>query len=103
MSISFGTVLIICALLASMTLASNRGDRIVPLVALVACAIQALIAFGILTLSIGFRMDIILPAVLFVTGAICWSRSTSKSGTTAGTLLTAIGALELAMSLRLLD
>jgi hypothetical protein len=44
MTINFGTVLV-CALIASVVLALHGGARLVPLIALVACAIEALIAF----------------------------------------------------------
>ena len=36
MTIDFGTALIVCALIASVTLALNGGDRLVPAIALVA-------------------------------------------------------------------
>lgn len=103
MHINSSTVLIVAALLASLALLVNRGDRVVPVVAFVAAGLEALMAFGILTLALArFRIDIILPGLLLVPGAICWSQASSKTQITAATVLTMVGGLQLALALRLL-
>src|SRR5262245_19345196 len=76
----FATALVVCALVSSIILALNRGDRLIPAIAFVACGIEALIAFHIIQLaSPKFRIDVILPAILVITGGICWSKSSTKS------------------------
>lgn len=103
MSIDFGTALIVGALLASLTLVLGGGDRLVPMIALAACAIEALIAFHVIQLSLAkFRIDVILPAVLAVTGAICWSRSATKSAITASTVIAIVGLSQLLRSIHVL-
>jgi len=101
MTLDFGTALIVCALIASVVLALHSGARIIPAIALVACAIEALIAFRVIQLSSPrLRIDVVLPAVLVVTGGICWSRSASKSAITASTVLTIIGMVQLLLAIR---
>jgi hypothetical protein len=101
MTIDFGTALVVCALLASVVLALHSGARIVPLIALVACAIEALIAFHVIHLSLPrLRIDVILPAVLVVAGVIGWSRSSAKSAITASTVIAIIGAVQLLLAIR---
>lgn len=103
MHVQFGTALVVCALVASISLMLGRGDRVVPLVAFIVAGVQALIVFGILSIAVAkFRIDVILPAVLLVTGAICWSRSSSKSATTASTVVTMVGAIQLLWALKFL-
>jgi len=100
MTIDFNTALVVCALLASIALALGDGHRLVPMIALVACALEALIAFRVLQLSSAkLRIDVILPAVLVVTGGICWSRSSSKTAITASTVITIVGLIQLLYAL----
>ena len=96
MTIDFGTALVVCALIASVVLVLQGGARLVPLIALVACAIEALIVFRMIQLSSArFRIDAILPAVLVVTGGIGWSRAASKSAITAATVIALVGLIRL--------
>jgi hypothetical protein len=96
MTIDFNTALVVCALLASIALVLGDGHRLVPMIALVACALEALIAFRVLQLSSAkLRIDVILPAVLAVTGGICWSRSSIKTAITASTVITIVGLIQL--------
>ena len=97
------TVLILVALASSVVLVMQKGDRLFPLMALVAAGMEALLAFGIVSLSIAsFRIDVILPALLVLAGIVCWSRSSAKGTTTASTLITLIGAMQLLLALRFL-
>ena len=48
------------------------------------------------------RIDVILAGLLAVAGAVCWSRSSSKGLTTAATLVTLVGLLQLLVGLRVL-
>ena len=101
MTVNFDTALIVGALLASLTLVLGGGDRLVPMIALVACAIEALITFHVIQLSLAkFRIDVILPALLVVTGGICWSRSATKSAITASTVVAIVGLIQLVLAIR---
>ncbi|HWU88144.1 MAG TPA: hypothetical protein VN253_12745 [Kofleriaceae bacterium] len=103
MHIDFRTGLIVSALLASIVLAIKPGDRLVPAIALVTASIAALIDFRIIQLSsTKLRIDVILPAIMTLTGAICWSRAQAKSGITAATVITIAGLIMVTTALRLL-
>ncbi|HEX8106851.1 MAG TPA: hypothetical protein VF516_03940 [Kofleriaceae bacterium] len=99
MTFDFHTALVVCALIASVLLVLHGGQRLCALIALVACALEALSAFGVLHLSSPkVRIDIILSAVLVVTGAICWMRSAGKTAITAATVVALVGLIQLLQS-----
>jgi len=103
MHIQIGTLMIVSALIASLVLALDRGNRVVPLVAVVAAAIAAAIHFGVISLALAkFRIDVILPAIFVVCAGVCWGRSTAKHSTTAATVLFAVGTIMLLGALRLI-
>ena len=101
MTLDFHTALAVLALIAAVILVLQGGERLIPLIALVACALEALAAFHVLQLSSPkVRIDAILPAVLAVTGGIAWARSSSKPGITAATVITLVGVIQLLFALR---
>ena len=103
MHIDFGTGLVVSALLAAIVLAIGPGERIVPAIALVTASLAALIDFRIIQLSsTKFRIDVILPAILTLTGGICWSRAQAKSAVTAASVVTLVGLILLLTALRVL-
>lgn len=102
MHVELATLLITSAVISALVLALHRGDRILPIVAVIASGIAAAIHFGLLSLSVAkFRIDVILPALLVIAGAVCWARATTKSTITAATVLFAVGAIQLGAALRL--
>lgn len=103
MHLSSGSVPVLTASLASLWLVVQRGDRKFALLALAASGVWALLALGVVSLSIArFHLDVILPALLAVGGAGCWTRALTKSSITAATVATLIGALQIVHALRLL-
>jgi len=103
MTIDFASAVVVCALIASLMLVLQGGQRLVPMIAFVACAIEVLIVFRVIQLSSAkFRIDVILAAILVVTGGICWSRSTAKSAITAATVITIIGLIQLLLAIHVL-
>jgi len=100
MSIDFATALVVCALLASIALVVGGGNRLIPAIALIVCAIEALIAFRAIQISSSkIRIDAILPAVLAVTGAVCWSRAAAKTAVSAATVITIVGVIQLLLAI----
>ena len=100
MTLDFHTALVICALVASVILVLHGGERLIPLIALVACGIEALLEFHVIQLSSPrIRIDVILPAVLVVTGGIAWARSSGKSAVTAATVIALVGLIQLLWAL----
>ena len=104
MHFSFNHSLVVAALVSSIFLVLNFGERLFPLIALVASGIEAAIVFHLFSLSSGsLRIDVILPAVMLVAGAICWSRSDGKTNVTAGTIVTLVAAMQLLSALQVLQ
>ncbi len=102
MHFDFGTVMILTLVVAAVVLVVQSGDRLFPLLALGGAGLEALMAFHILSISSEkFQIHVILPAVLVVAGAICWARNTTKPLVTASTIVTLLGALQLALALHL--
>jgi hypothetical protein len=98
------TALVVVALASSIMLMLETSSRTVALVAVIASGVEALLVFGLMSLSLAkFRIDVILPALLAVSGAIAWARTSSKHAITAGTLVTAVGALQLLGALHVLS
>ena len=96
MTIDFSTALVICALIAAVLLVLSGGDRLIPVIALVAAGLEALGVFHVLHMSSEkVRIDVVLAAVLLVTGAIAWARSASKSAITASTVIAIVGLIQL--------
>ena len=95
MHLTYATSLVVTALLASIVLATARGDRIFPLLALLSSGLQTLIPFDAITFSVrSFRIDVVLPALLLLAGAVCWFRLSTKGQVTAATLVSAVGLLQ---------
>jgi len=104
MHIHSGTALIVVALVSSVVLLLEKSERTISIIAVLAAGIEALLAFGLMSLSLAkFRIDVILPALLLIAGAIAWARSSGKHAITAGTLVTLVGALQLAAALHVLS
>lgn len=96
-------VLIAVAVIGSIVLVIDRRQRVAGLVALAASGIQALMAAGVVTLGVkGLSLGLILGAALAVAGAICYWRAAVKHAIAAATLVTAVGALQVAQLLELL-
>jgi hypothetical protein len=96
MTLDFHTALAVLALIAAVILVLQGGERLIPLIALVACALEVLRMFGLLELSSRkVKIEAILPAVLAITGGIAWVRSASKPAITAATVITLVGVIQL--------
>lgn len=104
MHIHSGTAMIVVALVSSIVLLLEKSERTISIIAVLASGVEALLAFGLMSLSLAkFRIDVILPALLLISGAIAWARSSGKHAVTAGTLVTIVGALQLAAALHVLS
>ena len=96
--------LVVVALVSSGLLLAQSSERLFAGIAFVAAAVEALLAFHMMTLSLSsIRIDVILPAMLVVGGGMAWYRTTVKSHTTASTAVTLVGLLQLLEALRVLN
>jgi uncharacterized membrane protein YjjB (DUF3815 family) len=87
-------LLMVVALAASILLVLNLPARLFPIIALVASALEALRAFGILSL----KVPVIGAALLFggamvVGGVGSWIKSSSKVPVTAAVLVALVGLM----------
>lgn len=102
MHLTNSTLTIAVALVSALYLFTQTTDRTFPLVASVVAGVELLLTLGIMSLSLNkFRIDVILPALLAISGFICWSKSSSKGGVTAATSVALIGAMQLLLALHL--
>lgn len=101
MHVHSGTVLVVVALVSSILLLL-QSERTVSIVAVIASGIEALLVFGLMSLSLTtFRIDVVLPAVLTVAGVIAWARASTKHVITAASLVTCVGVLQLLQALHI--
>jgi hypothetical protein len=101
--VNVSTALVVVALVSSIVLLLQKAERTVPLVAVIASGVEALLAFGLMSLSLAkFRVDVVLPAVLAVAGVIAWTRASTKHTITSATLIAAVGAIQLVGALHLM-
>lgn len=97
------TALVLVGLVSSIVLLLQKEERTIPVIAVLASGIEALLAFGLMSLSLAkFRVDVVLPAVLAVAGVIAWTRASTKHTITASALIAAVGAVQLLGALRLM-
>ena len=98
------TALVVVALLSSALLLAQSSERLFVGIAFIAAAIEALLVFKLMSLSLSsIRIDVILPALLLVGGGMAWYRTSGKSHVTASTLITLVGALQLLEAIRVLS
>ncbi len=96
--------LVVVALASSALLLAQSSERLFAGIAFVGAAVEALLAFHLMTLSLtSIRIDVILPAMLVVGGGMAWYRTSGKSHVTASTIVTLVGLLQLLQSLRVLN
>lgn len=96
MHVSYASALVVAAVLASLLLALGRAERLFSVVALVASGLEALIIFKVVTFAVRpVHIDVVLPAILVISGAICWSRLSTKGQVTAATVVCLVGLIQL--------
>jgi hypothetical protein len=99
---SVATLMVLAALAASLVLVVQATARLFPVIALVASGIETLLAFKIVSFSVsGISVYLVLAAALLVSGGITWFQSESKPIVTAATVVTLIGAIQVAWALKI--
>jgi hypothetical protein len=103
MHFNLGTALIATTLLAAIYLLLDKSARLFPAIAVVVTGVELLLAMGLMSLSLKFRTDVIMPALVVGSGVVCWARSSGKGPITAATGLVVIGAIQLVRALNILS
>jgi hypothetical protein len=95
------TALAVAALVASIMLLLAHASRALTLVALVASALEVLMAFGLLELRVSrsLQLQLLLGALIAVPAVLIWLRVSSKSSVSAATVLALVGALQVWLAL----
>jgi len=102
MHMSYSTITIGAALVASVYLLLQSDNKMFPTLASIASGVELLLTLGVMSLSVAkFRIDVILPALLVVAGIACWGKSSTKGAITAASTVVIIGAMQLLLALRL--
>jgi hypothetical protein len=95
-------LVVLLAVAASIVLVTQASARLFPVVALAASGLEALLLFKIITFAVsGMNLFLILAVALVVAGGISWVQTDSKTPVTAATVVTLIGAIQLAAALHL--
>lgn len=92
---SLSLILAIAALVCSILLAVQLQSKLFPIVAAVVAAIEVLIAFGIVRLSIdGIPLGLVLAVALAVAGALSWAKTQGKIHVSAAALVAIVGVMQ---------
>ncbi|HKE20008.1 MAG TPA: hypothetical protein VKB80_34275 [Kofleriaceae bacterium] len=102
MHFNMPNLMILGALLASFVLLFRSGERIPAFIALIAAALEALIAFRLVSFKGPQHLGLILAAALTVGGAWAWVRAVSKPAVAAATVIALIGIIQLLVALKVL-
>ena len=90
------------AVACSIVLLLQHKARLFPVIALAASALELLMALGILRLNAGgIPIALILGAALAVAGVAVYLKTSSKPVVSSATIVTLIGALQVASGLHL--
>lgn len=90
------------ALAASLLLAARHRPLAFPVIAMVTAALEVLMAFGLLRISIArLPLGLIFGALLIVSGVVVYAKSVQKSVIAAATAVTLVGALQVLSALHL--
>jgi hypothetical protein len=94
------TVLVFAALSASILLFLRTRPRLVPIVALVASGVQALMALRVVQLGgTGLPLPLILGGALAASGVLLYLRVSGKPLVAAATVVAMVGAIEVLSAL----
>jgi len=103
MHFNVDTVMLGLVFASSIYLLLQLSDRLWPILAVIASGVLFLLAMDLMSLSLAkFRIDVILPALLVLSGGMCWMNVSSKGTITAATIVTLIGLFMLLAALHIL-
>lgn len=90
--------LAVSALAASVLLVASSQQRVLPVIALVAAAVETAVAFGYLRIAInGLPLGLLLGLALALPGLVGWLRATAKGPISAAAVLAFTGVLQVAV------
>jgi hypothetical protein len=86
---------ILVALAASVVMLLQVPAKLFPAVATLAAALEALLAFQLISFSVrGINLGFVLGVTLIVCAVIVWARNGQKAAVTASTAVALIGAMQ---------
>lgn len=94
------TALAVAALAASIMLFLAHASRALAVIALVASALEVLMAFGLLVLRVSsLPLQLLLGALIAIPAVLIWLRVSAKGLVSAATVLALVGALQVWLAL----
>lgn len=99
MNFTMGNLLILSALLASFVLVFRAGERIPAIIALVVSGLEALIAFGLISIRGPAYLGLLLATGLAVAGVWALGRTGTKPTVSAATVVALVGVVQLLLAL----
>lgn len=94
---SLHLLLVLVALGAALVAFAQSQARMFPLIALIVSGLQALLAFGFVSLSVrGLSLGLILGAALLGAGVGIWSKATGKLSVSCAAIITLVGGIQVA-------
>jgi len=95
-------LMILGALLAAFVLVFRSGEKVPAFIALAVAALEALIAFRLVTIKGPASLGLILAVLLAAAGIWSWMRAASKPAVTAATVVALVGVIQVLRSLDIL-
>lgn len=93
---SIPSLLVLAGLTASVVALAVSAQRVVPIVAVLATGLEALLRFGIVHLDVAnLPLGVILGTVVAVSGAVIWVRAAGKTLVSAASVVTLVGVVQL--------
>jgi len=93
---SIPSLLVLAGLAASGVALAVSAQRVVPIVALLATGLEALLRFGFVHLEVAhLPLGVILGTVVAVTGGVLWVRAGGKTLVSAASVVTLVGVVQL--------
>jgi hypothetical protein len=92
---SLHTAQTLVALAASVVMLLQVPAKLFPAIATLAAALEALLAFQLISFSVrGINLGFVLGVTLIVCAVIVWARNGQKAAVTASTAVALIGAMQ---------
>ena len=101
MTLTLSTLLALAALASGIWLLTQSHDRVLPVIAVIAGALEVAIGFGMLHFSLrGLPVGLLLAGALAVAGVLLYRKVTDRTSVTAATVMGFVGAIQLLEALR---
>jgi hypothetical protein len=104
MQLTPATTSTVIALAASVILVVREDHKLFPTMAVLASGVEAVMAFGLMQISMkGFSLGLALAALLTVGGVFSWTRAREKTSVSTSAIVALVGALQLLVAVKMIS